>query len=55
MLKNLSFIHRQWLSLKGFEQGSTRLESGFGEDLFDLSVGRWTIKGGGEDKTIRRP
>ena len=34
------------LSLDGFDQGSARSEAGFWEDLSDLLVGRWTMKGG---------
>lgn len=56
MLKNLSFTHREWLVTggEGFDQGCARSEASFWEDLSDLLVGRWTMKGG-EDKTIKRP
>ena len=41
------------LSLDGFDQGSARSEAGFWEDLSDLLVGRWTMKGGVKIQLLR--
>lgn len=35
------------MSLKSLGQGSGRLGKGFREDLPDLLVGKWTMKGAG--------